>query len=97
MKHITIKNVLILAVILLSSSCIRQSKTWILQDSKNTTSGEYSNPVKTAYKIKPGDNLYINVFSTDKGTSAYFQTNYPQLMSQTYLHLNSYIVNEEVV
>ena len=78
------------------SSCIRQKNTWILQDvdSENATNN-FTNPKKTSYRIQPGDNLYINIYSNDKGTSAYFQTNFPTVMSQTYLYLNSHVVNEE--
>lgn len=78
------------------SSCIRQQKTWILQDedSKNIVT-QFTNSKKTTYKVQTGDNLYINIYSTDKATSAYFQTNFPTVMNQTYLYLNSYVVNEE--
>lgn len=90
---------MILAVLMLASifsSCIRQKKTWILQDEdpKNVVK-QFANSKKTTYRIQPGDNLYINIYSTDKATSAYFQTNFPTVMNQTYLYLNSYVVNEQ--
>lgn len=97
MKAFKIKMILVIAISgLLLSSCIRQQKTWLLQDSdtKNVVT-QFDNTKKTPYKIQPGDNLFINIYSTDKATSAYFQTNFPTVMSQTYLYLNSYVVNED--
>ncbi len=96
MKTLRFKEItIVLLVVLFSSSCIRQQKTWILQDedAKNAVN-QFSNNKKTTYRIQSGDNLYINIYSTDKATSAYFQTNFPTIMSQTYLYLNSYVVNE---
>lgn len=96
MKNLRFNGItIILLIVLFSSSCIRQQKTWILQDEdpKNTIN-QFINNKKTTYKIQSGDNLYINIYSADKATSAYFQTNFPTIMSQTYLYLNSYVVNE---
>lgn len=96
MKTVRLTIILSLSLVLGFSSCIRQQKTWILQDTdtKNVKK-DFTNPKNTSYKIHTGDNLYINIYSTDQATSTYFQTNFPTVMSQTYLYLNSYIVNEE--
>ncbi|MBI9065901.1 MAG: polysaccharide biosynthesis/export family protein [Salinivirgaceae bacterium] len=95
MKALKTKIIYVIIIgALLFSSCIRQQKTWILQDS-NSAETQFANTKKTAYKIQSGDNIYINIYSTDKATSAYFQSNLPTLMNQTYLYLNSYVVNED--
>ncbi len=83
-------------VVLVFSSCIRQQKTWILQDlDSQSASSEFTNPNKEAYKVQVGDKLYINIYSNDKATSAYFQTNFPTVLNPTYLYLNSYQVNQD--
>ncbi len=96
MKPSKLRIILILGLVGLFSSCIRQQKTWILQDtdSKNVTTN-FSNSRNTTYKIQNGDNLYINIYSVDKATSTYFQTNFPTVMNEAYLYLNSYVVSED--
>jgi polysaccharide export outer membrane protein len=96
MKTLKTRFIFLIALLGLLSGCIRQQKTWILQDIDSESAiTNFSNTRNDTYKIQSGDNLYINIYSADKATSTYFQTNFPTLVNQTYLYLNSYIVNED--
>lgn len=87
--------ILITAVIIIFSSCASRKHIIYLQDQgKKDQTYQFVNPQQTAYKVQPGDNLYIKVYSVDPKTSKFFQTDLPTLMNPTYLYLNSYTVNE---
>jgi len=82
-------------VIVLLSSCISQKKVWLMQDQVPQTQTEFTNPRQESYKVKPGDRLFIKVYSSDKQTSKFFQTDLPNFMNSTYQYLNSYPVDPE--
>jgi len=84
-----------LAVLTLLSSCISQKKVWLMQDKAPQTQTEFMNPREESYKVKPGDRLFIKVYSSDKQTSKFFQTDLPNFMNSTYQYLNSYPVGPE--
>jgi polysaccharide biosynthesis/export protein len=88
-------RILIFVVALAFTSCISQKKVWMLQDQDKTETSVFTNPQKTAYKVQTGDHLFIKIYSMDKETSKFFQTDFPTLMNPTYLYLNSYPVDEE--
>ena len=83
----------LIAVIVLSS-CAPRKSVILVQDKDKTGAVEFMNPKQTAYKVQPGDNLFIKVYSVDPKTSKFFQTDLPTLMNPTYLYLNSYTVND---
>lgn len=89
-------KMLIVLIAVTFTSCISQKKVWILQDQdKDAATNVFINPKKTTYTVQPGDYLFIKVYSIDKQTSKFFQTDFPTLMNPTYLYLNSYPINEE--
>lgn len=91
-KVIYIKLLVILA---LFSSCISQKRVWLMQDQTPQKQMEFINPREELYKVKPGDRLFIKVYSSDKQTSKFFQTDLPNFMNSTYQYLNSYPVDPE--
>ncbi len=90
---LVLQLILILSVI---SSCVNYKKVRLLQEkSIEDVSSEITNPRSSSYRVKTGDHLYIKVYSVDPKTSKFFQTDFPQHMSTTYLYLNSYKVDPE--
>lgn len=86
---------LVLTAVLLGS-CVNQKKVRMLQErTVKGISQEFLNAQQTAYKVKAGDHLYIKIYSIDPKTSKFFQTDFPELMTGTYLYLNSYKVDAE--
>jgi polysaccharide export outer membrane protein len=86
----------LLLVISVMSSCVNYKKVRLLQEKTiEDVSAEIKNPRSSAYRVKSGDHLYIKVYSVDPKTSKFFQTDFPQHMSTTYLYLNSYKVDPE--
>ncbi|MDA3865612.1 MAG: polysaccharide export protein [Salinivirgaceae bacterium] len=85
----------ILLVLFLMSSCISQKKIWLMQDQKAQTQTEFMNPQKEAYTVKTGDRLFIKVYSSDKQTSKFFQTDLPNFMNSTYQYINSYPIDPD--
>ncbi|MBN1184346.1 MAG: polysaccharide biosynthesis/export family protein [Bacteroidales bacterium] len=90
-------GVKILVLMLVLSSCVSQRKVKLLQE--KSMKGTYEFQSKKAnvynYKLQPGDNLYIKVYSVDPQTSKFFQTDFPINFTPTYLYLNSYTVDED--
>ncbi|PLX23802.1 MAG: hypothetical protein C0599_03685 [Salinivirgaceae bacterium] len=91
-KLLYIQALLVLAIM---SSCISQKKVWLVQDQTKQSQTEFINTREEAYKVNPGDRLFIKVYSSDKQTSKFFQTDLPNFMSNTYQYLNSYSVNPD--
>jgi polysaccharide export outer membrane protein len=91
-KLLYIQALLVLAIM---SSCISQKKVWLVQDQTKQSQTEFLNQREEAYKVNPGDRLFIKVYSSDKQTSKFFQTDLPNFMSNTYQYLNSYSVNPD--
>ncbi len=77
------------------SSCVPRNKVIFLQDKKGEIRSDFTAPSGKSYAVKPGDHLYIKIYSVDKQTSAFFQSNLPTLMNPTYLYLNSYTVDPD--
>lgn len=84
-----------LLIILLLSSCISQKKVWLIQDKTPQTQTEFINPQQESYKVKPDDRLFIKVYSSDKQTSKFFQSDLPNFMNETYQYINSYPIDPE--
>jgi polysaccharide export outer membrane protein len=84
--------------IILISSCVPQKKILYLQDlSEEDTAMNMTHQLKADYKVQPGDNLYINIFSLEEKAMSYFnreaqmRTNYYNPIG---VYLNSYSVND---
>lgn len=85
-----------LVLIFIMSSCVSQKKTRLLQEKTvEGISQEFLNQRTTKYKIQPGDQLYIRVFSVDPKTSRLFQTDMPLHYTNTTKELNSYKVDQD--
>ena len=84
-------------MIVLFQSCVMDRKIILFQNKtyKETEAKEFERNFEEPYRIKPGDQLYIKVYSIDPKTSKFFQTDFPQLMNPTYLYLNSYKVDKD--
>jgi len=90
-----LKIAVFLIALSLFTSCVSKKDVILLQDkSKKDIKGEFKNDKKAPYKIQAGDQLYIRIYSVDKQTSAFFQTNMPTVFNPTYMNLNSYTVDE---
>ena len=91
-----LKHVQWIMLILLFSSCVSTKRTKLLQEKTTSDlSTEFINQKVSAYKIQPGDQLYIRVFSVDPKTSRLFQTDMPLHYTNTAKELNSYKVNSD--
>lgn len=88
-------KLILLIAITLATSCVSKQDVLLLQDKTDDGTTKFINPKQTAYRVQPGDNLYIKVYSVDPKTNKFFQSDLPTLMNPTYLYLNSYTVNEE--
>lgn len=85
-------------VIILISSCVPQKKILYLQDMpEEDTAMNMIHQLKADYKVQPGDNLYINIFSLEEKAMSYFnreaqmRTNYYNPIG---VYLNSYSVSD---
>src|SRR6056297_2617412 len=91
-----LKHVQWIILILLFSSCVSTKRTKLIQEKTITDlSSEFINQKTSAYKIQPGDQLYIRVFSVDPKTSRLFQTDMPLHYTNTAKELNSYKVDQD--
>ncbi|MGM0497927.1 MAG: polysaccharide biosynthesis/export family protein [Bacteroidota bacterium] len=91
-----LKHVQWIILILLFSSCVSTKRTKLLQEKTTSDlSTEFMNQKIDAYKIQPGDQIYIRVFSVDPKTSRLFQTDMPLHYTNTAKELNSYKVNAD--
>jgi len=100
MKRLFKRNISIallgLILILGNSSCVNLKKTLLLKETTITDYfSEIVNSKNNDYQINNGDHLYIKVFSTDPQTSRYFQTDFPEVMNNSYIYINSYKVDNE--
>ena len=87
-------HVLILGIVLLFASCVPQSRLKYVQDETTTQLKEeymHNRPVK---RIKPHDNLYINVLSLDEQTARMFSNQSPNTSGGINIDLLSYSVSE---
>lgn len=96
MKKKTVITLLIssLVALLLTSSCVNIKKATLIQEKGvSGMPGDIENTWAANYVINTGDQLYIKVYSNDEKTSKYFQSDFPEYISPTYLYLNSYEVD----
>ena len=90
------RGFIFLFIALFMSSCVIDKKILLFQEKTiKDTSSEIVGQLGQPYRLKPGDHVYIKIYSIDPKTSKFFQTDFPQFMSSTYLYLNSYKVDEE--
>ncbi len=84
--------------IFLITSCIPQKKILYLQDiPKEDTATHMKHEVKMDYKVQPGDNLYIQIFSLEAKAMEYFNresTSTSNYYNDIGVYLNSYSVND---
>ncbi len=91
-----IATFIVVCLALISSSCISLKKSELIQPlSIPDYNQEFVNTQRDAYKINYGDNLYLKVYSADVKTSKYFRSDFPEIMNDSYIYLNSYKVDEE--
>ncbi|WP_430810346.1 MULTISPECIES: polysaccharide biosynthesis/export family protein [unclassified Carboxylicivirga] len=87
---------IIAALAFLSNACISLKKSELIQPlTIPDYSQEFVNTERDSYRINYGDNLYLKVYSADVKTSKYFRSDFPELMNDSYIYLNSYKVDEE--
>ncbi|WP_430813619.1 polysaccharide biosynthesis/export family protein [Carboxylicivirga sp. RSCT41] len=81
---------------LFGTSCISLKKSELIQPiSIPGYDSEFVNEQRDSYRINIGDNLYMKVYSSDVKTSKFFRTDFPELMNDSYIYLNSYKVDEQ--
>lgn len=89
----TAQILFILGVVLLLSNCVPIHKLRYVQESpESSEENDYEN-IRTEKKIESFDNLYIQVFSLDAGTSDIFSTR-DNAGARVDLNLISYTVND---
>lgn len=87
----------LLLIGIMISSCVPQKKIKYLQDmSDEDTATYFVNERELAYKVQPGDNLYIKINSMEEKATAYYnEVSGSNTNSGTSnLYLNSYLVND---
>jgi len=83
--------------ILFFSSCVPMKKQIYLQTSEDTAKSEYQNEKLLDYKLRPGNNLYIQVVSLTDEVSGYFNMGLGTSGNIYYdaaIYLTSYSVND---
>lgn len=93
-KNAQSKFLPILAIAVFLASCVPQAKLKYVQDDTSTQLKEeylHNRPIK---RIKPFDNLYINVMSFDEQTARMFSNQSPNMSGGINIDLLSYTVNE---
>jgi polysaccharide biosynthesis/export protein len=84
-----------IVVLLFLASCVSQKNIKLIQEKVNKEmTSQFENPRITSYRVQPGDNLYVRVYSVDPKTSKFFQADFPYLMNSTYQYLNTFVVDE---
>ena len=83
--------------ILLFSSCVPMKKQIYLQTSEDTAKTEYLNEKLLEYKLRPGNNLYVQILSLTQDVSNYFNMGFGTSGNIYYdasIYLNSYSVSD---
>lgn len=103
MKHLSLhwgRNLLqAILILMILASCVPQKKIKYLQSLQATdTTNAYLNKRPLDYRIQPGDNLYIRIFSLDEKTYLFFNrvssSNNDQFTNDASIYLNSYTVDK---
>lgn len=89
------KYLLILAITLFLASCVPQSRLKYVQDDTTTQLKEEYIRTRPEKRIKPFDNIYINVLSMDEQTARIFSNQSSNNSGNINLDLLSYTVSEE--
>ncbi|MBN2175256.1 MAG: polysaccharide biosynthesis/export family protein [Bacteroidales bacterium] len=79
------------------SSCVPMKKQIFMQVKEDTVKSEYINDKKMDYKLKPGNNLYVQVVSLEEDVSDFFNMGYGSSGNMYYdaaIYLNSYSVSD---
>lgn len=87
-------GLLFLMIVLIISSCVPQEKLKYVQDETSVEIKEIYFHDRPEKRIKPFDNLYINVLSLDEQTARIFSNQNTSYQSGTNLNLLSYTVSE---
>jgi polysaccharide export outer membrane protein len=80
------------------SSCVPIKKQIYLQAERDTIKSHFSNPKYIDYKLQPGNNLYVQVFSIDEKTYEFFNMGFGTSGNIYYdaaVYLNSYYIDNE--
>lgn len=94
--HIRQRSMILVLVIFaaLISSCVPQKKLKYVQDETTSELKPVYNHLRPVKKIRPFDNLYINVMSIDEQTARIFSNQNTNITGGINVNLLSYTVNE---
>lgn len=87
----------IVILIAILSSCVPMKKQIYLQTSEDTTKTEYLNERLMDYKLRSGNNLFIQVVSLEEDVSNFFNMGYENSGNIYYdaaIYLKSYLVDD---
>ncbi|MBM3434862.1 MAG: hypothetical protein FJY07_01445 [Bacteroidetes bacterium] len=86
------------ALSLFFSSCVPIKKQIYLQAEGDSIKAQFAHPKYSDYKLQPGNNLYIQVFSIDEKTYGFFNMGFGSSGNMYYdaaVYLNSYYVDKD--
>ena len=96
--RLIVKAIFIFALALvLFSSCVPMKKQIYLQTQEDTTKTDYINTKYLDYKLQTGNNLFVQVISSDRDAVEFFNAGYGSSGNIYYdaaIYLNSYVVND---
>ncbi len=96
--RLIVKALFIFALALvLFSSCVPMKKQIYLQTQEDTTKTDYINTKYLDYKLQTGNNLFVQVISSDRDAVEFFNAGYGSSGNIYYdaaIYLNSYVVND---
>ena len=91
------KYFLIIGIALMLASCVPQAKLKYVQDDTTTQLKEEYLRIRPEKRIKPFDNIYINVLSMDEQTARIFSNQSSNTSGNINLDLLSYTVSEDEI
>ncbi len=96
--RLIVKALFIFALALvLFSSCVPMKKQIYLQSQEDSAKTEYVNTKYLDYKLQTGNNLFVQVISSDRDAVEFFNAGYGSSGNIYYdaaIYLNSYVVND---
>lgn len=93
--HFSIRNtIIIVGLIAMFASCIPQEKLKYVQDETSSEIKESYKHIRPEKRIRPFDNLYINVLSVDEATARIFSNQNTSITGSIAIDLLSYTVSE---